>query len=141
MKTNSTPNRQNGEPSDRVNDSSSAEKQPSASTSISGMRVQWSDQSKQVTQMAGLAYFVQFLETTGLFDHFVESCPLAYQSNNAPHKRAVLGTILLSVLSGPARKQLKQSFQAQIGRLEPLIFESQLRRCALIGEATENGKL
>ena len=103
MKTNSTPNRQNGEPSDRVNDSSSADKQTSASTSISGMRVQWSDQSKQVTQMAGLAYFVQFLETTGLFDHFVESCPLAYQSNNAPHKRAVLGTILLSVLSGHTR--------------------------------------
>lgn len=67
------------------------------------MRVQWFDQSKQVTQMAGLAYFVQFLETTGLFDHFVENCPLAYQSNNAPDKRDVLGTILLSVLSGHTR--------------------------------------
>ncbi len=103
MKNNNTPNRQNGDPLDRVNDSSYAEKQSSASPSVSGMRIQWSDQSKQLTQMAGLAYFVEFLETTGLFEHFVESCPLSYQSNNAPHKRAVLGTILLSVLKGHTR--------------------------------------
>ena len=62
MKNNSTPNRQNGEPADQVNDASCA------STKVAGMRVQWSDQSKQLTQMAGLAYFVQFLETTGLFE-------------------------------------------------------------------------
>ncbi len=97
MKNNRTPYRQCGEPSDQVNDSFCAPAR------VSGMRVQWSDQSKQITQMAGLAYFVQFLETTGLFDHFVESCPLAYKSNNAPHKRAVLGTILLSVLKGHTR--------------------------------------
>lgn len=97
MKNNSTPSRQNGDSSDQVNDSSSA------SAKVLGMRVQWSDQSKQVTQMAGLAYFVQFLETTGLFEQFVESCPLAYKSNNAPDKRAVLGTILLSVLNGHTR--------------------------------------
>ncbi len=97
MKNNSTPNRQNGEPADQVNDASCA------STKVAGMRVQWSDQSKQLTQMAGLAYFVQFLETTGLFEQFVESCPLTYRSNNAPHKRAVLGTILLSVLNGQTR--------------------------------------
>jgi hypothetical protein len=30
----------------------------------------------------------------------VESCPLSYESNNAPDKRDILGTMLLSVLSG-----------------------------------------
>jgi hypothetical protein len=97
MKKNSTPDRQNGDSSNQVNDSSCAP------VKVLGMSVQWSDQSKQVTQMAGLAYFVQFLEATGLFDHFVESCPLTCQSNNAPHQRAVLGTILLSVLNGHTR--------------------------------------
>ena len=53
--------------------------------------------------MAGLAYFTQYLRATGLFEHLVESCPLAYQSNNAPNKRDVLGTLLLSVLSGQTR--------------------------------------
>ena len=103
MENNKTPCRQNGEASDQANDLSSTTNDSSHSSSIPGMRVQWSDQSKQVTQMAGLAYFVQFLETTGLFDHFVENCPLTYQSNNAPDKRDVLGTILLSVLSGHTR--------------------------------------
>lgn len=104
MKNKNTPHRQNGDPFDPVNAASSTEDHSTPSASVAaGMRVHWSDQSKRVTQMAGLAYFVQFLETTGLFDHFVQSCPLTYQSNNAPHKRAVLGTILLSVLSGHTR--------------------------------------
>jgi predicted Zn-dependent peptidase len=56
-----------------------------------------------MTQMGGLAYFVNFLKASGLFDHLVEACPLAYESNNAPEKRDVLGTMLLSVLSGQTR--------------------------------------
>ena len=96
------------------------------------MRVQWFDQSKQVTQIAGLAYFVQFLETTGLFDHFVESCPLAYQSNNAPHKRAVLGTILLSVLSGQTRYAHMSALSgngldAQLLKMQSLPSEDSIR--------------
>jgi hypothetical protein len=53
--------------------------------------------------MGGLAYFVQYLDTTGLFEHLVQKCPLSYQSNNAPKKRDLLGTMLLSVLSGQTR--------------------------------------
>ena len=53
--------------------------------------------------MAGLAYFAEYLRATGSFEHLVESCPLAYKSNNAPDKRDVLGTLLLSVLSGQTR--------------------------------------
>jgi len=40
------------------------------------------------------------LTTSGLFDKWVADCPLSYTSGNAPEKRDVLGTLLLSVLSG-----------------------------------------
>ena len=47
-----------------------------------------------------MAFFIEFLKTSGLFDEWVKDCPLEYTSANAPQKRDVLGTILLSVLSG-----------------------------------------
>src|SRR6266851_2415913 len=47
-----------------------------------------------------MAFFIEFLKTSGRFDAWVEECPLQYTSPNAPRKRDVLGTILLSVLSG-----------------------------------------
>ena len=50
-----------------------------------------------------LIYFIEFLEKTGIWKRFVESCPLGYTSPNAPSKREILGTILLSVLSGHRR--------------------------------------
>jgi hypothetical protein len=45
-------------------------------------------------------FFIEFLKTSGLFDAWVNDCPLRYASPNAPSKRDVLGTILLSVLAG-----------------------------------------
>ena len=45
-------------------------------------------------------FFIEFLKTTGLFDKWVEDCPLHYTSGNAPEKRNVLGTLVLSVLAG-----------------------------------------
>ena len=47
-----------------------------------------------------MPYFIEFLKTSGRFDKWVEECPLHYKSPNAPEKRDVLGTLLLSVLSG-----------------------------------------
>jgi hypothetical protein len=47
-----------------------------------------------------MAFFIEFLKTSGLFDKWVEECPLTYTSRNAPQKRDVLGTILLSVVAG-----------------------------------------
>ncbi len=55
----------------------------------SGGKQPWSD-----------AILHEFLKTRGLFDAWVEECPLRYRSPNAPRKRDVLGTILLSVLAG-----------------------------------------
>lgn len=66
------------------------------------IHVEW-DPSGAVTPFGQLAFFVEFLKTGGLFDPWVDDSPLRYTSNNAPAKRDVLGTVLLSVLAGHHR--------------------------------------
>lgn len=102
MKPDSTLTRQNGDFENGVNDSSS-EPQNSPSPRIAGVNVEWSRDHARTSRMGGLSYFAHFLEATGLFEDFVAGCPLCYLSNNAPKKRDVLGTILLSVLEGHSR--------------------------------------
>ena len=53
-----------------------------------------------VSSLGQMAFFIEFLKTSGQFDEWVKDCPLKYTSPNAPAKRDVLGTILLSVLAG-----------------------------------------
>jgi hypothetical protein len=53
--------------------------------------------------MGQLAYFIEFLTLTGLWSGWQERCPLFYTSPNAPSKADVLGTRMLSVLSGHRR--------------------------------------
>jgi hypothetical protein len=66
------------------------------------IQVAW-DPEAAVTPLGQLSYFVAFLKTAGLYEPWVEECPLAYTSPNAPPKRDILGTLLLSVLSGHQR--------------------------------------
>jgi hypothetical protein len=54
----------------------------------------------EVSSLGQMPFFIEFLKTSGLFEGWVQSCPLEYTSANAPKKRDVLGTILLSVLAG-----------------------------------------
>ena len=89
MKTDSTPIRQNGERSTGVNDSSLPTKSRFI-TGLSNLRVEWSDENDRATGMGGLAYFVEYLQATGLFESFVRECPLSYESNNAPAKLDIL---------------------------------------------------
>lgn len=65
-------------------------------------QVQWSSQG-QATAMGQLAFFAEFLHASGLFDHWLSSCPLRYTSPNAPKVRDVLGTWLLGILAGQDR--------------------------------------
>ena len=53
-----------------------------------------------VSSLGLMPFFIEFLKTSGLFEEWVNDCPLQYTSPNAPRKRDVLGTILLSVLAG-----------------------------------------
>jgi hypothetical protein len=44
-----------------------------------------------------------FLATAGLFEGWVQDCPLRYTSPNAPLTRDVLGTLMLGILAGSRR--------------------------------------
>lgn len=66
------------------------------------VQVRWETESA-ATPMGQLAYFIEFLNLTGLWSRWVEGCPLAYTSPNAPTKAEVLGTWLLSMLAGHRR--------------------------------------
>jgi hypothetical protein len=66
------------------------------------LHVEW-DVNASVTPMGQLPFFIQFLKIGGRFDPWVEDCPLTYQSNNAPEKVDVLGSLFLSILSGHKR--------------------------------------
>src|SRR3954467_5378615 len=66
------------------------------------VHVEW-DAAEPVTPLGQLPFFVEYLKQGGLFDGWVADCPLSFTSPNAPRKRDVLGTLLLSVLAGHQR--------------------------------------
>ena len=66
------------------------------------IQIRWESKSA-ATPMGQLAYFIEFLNLTGLWQRWLESCPLTYLSHNSPSKADVLGTWMLSVLSGHKR--------------------------------------
>jgi hypothetical protein len=66
------------------------------------VQVRWESKSAS-TPMGQLAYFIEFINLTGLWQRWLESCPLTYLSHNSPSKADVLGTWMLSVLSGHKR--------------------------------------
>ena len=66
------------------------------------VEVRWAPE-EAVTPPAQLPYFADFLKQADLFDPFVREVPLQHTSPNAPQVRDVLGTLLLSVVSGASR--------------------------------------
>jgi hypothetical protein len=66
------------------------------------MQVRW-DESTQATPNGQLVFFAEFLACTGVFDRWVQNCPLNYTSPNGSKKRDVLGTLLLAILAGHRR--------------------------------------
>jgi len=58
------------------------------------------DQSSPVTREGSLLFFFQFLEAGGRWEHFLKDCPLTYTGNRGSGAKNVMGTVLLSVLSG-----------------------------------------
>ena len=64
--------------------------------------MQW-DHGASATPNAQLTFFAEFLATTGVYDSWVNGCPLSYSSPNAHSKRDVLGTWLLAILAGHNR--------------------------------------
>lgn len=66
------------------------------------LHVEW-DNDVAVTSIGQLSFFIQYLKLGGRFEEWVTDCPLKYLSNNAPKKTNLLGTLLLSILSGHTR--------------------------------------
>lgn len=66
------------------------------------VQVDW-DPQQPVTPFGQLPFFIEFLKLSGIFEKWVDECPLIRKSNNAPSNRDLLGTLLLSVLSGHRR--------------------------------------
>lgn len=66
------------------------------------VHVEW-DPFAPVTPLGQLVFFCQFLATSGLYSKWVAKCPLRYASPNAPKVGDVLGTAVLSILSGASR--------------------------------------
>ena len=66
------------------------------------IHVEW-DPEGAVSPLGQLPFFIEYLKVSGLYDNFIEKCPLQYSSPNAPGIRDVMGTLLLSILSGHHR--------------------------------------
>src|SRR6202453_1262052 len=73
-----------------------------ADTFAGRVHVEW-DAAAPVTALGQLPFFIDYLKQAGLFDAWVGDCPLTLTSPNAPKKRDLLGTVMLSVLSGHRR--------------------------------------
>ena len=66
------------------------------------MHVRW-DETAQATPHGQIVFFAEFLSTAGVFDRWVQACPLRYSSPNASSARDVLGTLMLGILAGSKR--------------------------------------
>ncbi len=96
------------------------------------IHVQW-DHGACATPNAQLTFFAEFLATTGVYDAWLNTCPLSYTSPNAPSKQDVLGTWLLAILAGHNRYAHITALRAdavspQILGMHKIISEDALRR-------------
>jgi hypothetical protein len=103
--------------------------------------VQWDAEAK-VTPMGSLVFFAQYLQTGGLMDRLCQGTPLAYDSNNAPKERDVLGTIILSVLNGQTRYAHINALRgdrvgAEVLGVSKLVSEDSVRRALKRGTAEQ----
>ena len=77
--------------------------EPVALDSFAGrIKVQWAP-DEAVTALGQLAFFIDFLKQSDLFEPFVAEAPLRYSSPNAPQVRDVLDTLLLAITNGATR--------------------------------------
>jgi hypothetical protein len=96
------------------------------------VQVRW-NQSEAATPFGQMAYFAEFLNLTGLYRRWIESCPLRYTSPNGSKTADVLGTLFLSVLSGHWRYAhiaalRADAVSAAVLRMDAVVSEDTVRR-------------
>ena len=75
-----------------------------ADTFAGRVHVEWeAGERAAMTPLGQLPFFIEYLKPGGLFDAWVAGCPLSLTSPNAPSKRDILGTVMVSVLAGHRR--------------------------------------
>jgi hypothetical protein len=107
------------------------------------IQIRW-DFEASATPNAQLAFFAEFLATTGVYESWVNSFPLTYGSGNASDKRDVLGTWFLSILAGQRRYAHITALRGdgvspQILGMSKMVSEDTLRR-ALARMSTEQSR-
>lgn len=105
--------------------------------------IDW-DHDTPVTALGQLSFFIEFLKRTELFDQWIAACPLQLTSPNAPALKDILGTILLSVLSGHTRYShittvRTDKVNAPLLGMNKIVSEDSVRR-ALIKMPEEESK-
>ena len=98
-----------------------------------GQRIERWDETAQATPHGQLVFFAEFLATAGVFDRWVDGCPLHYSSPNASRSRDVLGTLMLGFLAGSKRYARiagvrGDTVAAQALGLRGLVSEDSVRR-------------
>ncbi|NOS81686.1 MAG: hypothetical protein E8D50_12155 [Nitrospira sp.] len=108
-------------------------REPVAVETVGGLiHVEW-DPASVVTPLGQWLFFIELLNVSKLFDAWVADCPLTYQSPNAPDKRAVLATVLVSILAGPYRYAPLEAIRhdpipPELLGVRPLVSEDAVRR-------------
>ena len=103
-----------------------------ADTFAGRVHVEW-DATCPVTPLGQLPFFIDYLKQGGLFEAWVADCPLVLSSPNAPRKRDLLGTLLLSTLAGHYRYAHVTSLRCDAVNppllgMDKLVSEDSLRR-------------
>lgn len=75
------------------------------------MHVRW-DEAASATPHDQLVYFAELLATTGVFERWVDACPLSYRSGNSP------------IRPPRWRSDLKQTASAETGAIHTLAVAS-----------------
>ena len=98
------------------------------------LQVRWDSQAR-ATPNAQLAFFAEFLSTAGVYESWIDSCPLHYASSSGGdrHKRDILGTWFLSILAGHQRYSHITALRGdgvspQILGMSKIVSEDALRR-------------
>jgi hypothetical protein len=108
------------------------------------IHIRW-DYEARATPNAQLAFFAEFLTTTGACDSWVKSSPLLYSSSigGGQHKQDVLGTWFLSILAGHSRYSHITALRGdrvspQILGMSKIVSEDTLRRALARMSADES---
>lgn len=96
------------------------------------VHVVW-DERSTVSTLGQLAYFANYLHETGIFDAWVQDCPLKRTSGNAKDNRDICGTWMLAALAGHTRYRhitalRSDSVAASVLGMKSVVSDDTLRR-------------